>query len=186
MKKILIDIDDTIVEGGYLDVLNEYLGTNYTYNDVEDYFVESLLPEGMLDDYLDYFYKSVNVYNYVKIKENAIEVIKKLNEKYEIFICSAYIDKRVPDKCGVITHNKHNFLMENLPFLEPKNFIFTSRKDLVECDIKIDDKVSNLKGTGKLKLLVDGYHNQKFTEKQLRELGIKRVENWDEIEQILL
>ena len=86
MKKILIDIDDTITEGGYLDVLNEYLGTSYTYNDVEDYFVESLLPEGMLDDYLDYFYKKINVYNYVKIKENAIEVIKKLNEKYEIFI----------------------------------------------------------------------------------------------------
>ena len=186
MKKILIDIDDTITEGGYLDVLNEYLGTSYTYNDVEDYFVESLLPEGMLDDYLDYFYKKINVYNYVKIKENAIEVIKKLNEKYEIFICSAYIDKRVPDKCGVITHNKHNFLMENLPFLNPKNFIFTSRKDLVECDIKIDDKVSNLKGTGKLKLLVDGYHNQKFSEKELKMRGIKRVKNWDEIEQILL
>ena len=59
----MIDLDGTIVEGGYLEVLNEYLGTNYTYDDVTDYFVEGLLPEGdgVLDQYLEYFYNSVNV-----------------------------------------------------------------------------------------------------------------------------
>lgn len=186
MKKIMIDLDDTIVEGGYLDVLNKYLGTSYTYADVEDYYVESLLPEGKLDEYLDYFYKNENVYNYTKTKDKAIEVIEKLSKKYEIYICSAYIDKRVPEKCGVITLNKHQWLVKNLPFLNPKNFIFTSRKDLVDCDIKIDDKVSNLKGHGKLKLLMNGYHNQKFTSEELKQKGIKRVSNWEEIEKILL
>ena len=34
MKKIMIDLDDTICTGGYLEVLNEYLGTNYTYDDL--------------------------------------------------------------------------------------------------------------------------------------------------------
>ena len=62
MRKIMIDLDDTIVEGGYLEVLNEYLGTNYTYQDTTDYFVESLLPEGKLDEYLEYFYTNINVW----------------------------------------------------------------------------------------------------------------------------
>lgn len=182
----MIDLDDTIVEGGYLDVLNEYMGTNYTYSDTEDYFVESLLPEDKVDEYLEYFYNHVNVYDYVKIKPHAIEVIEKLSKRYEIYICSAYLDKRVPEKSGVVTNNKHMYLMKILPFLEPKNFIFTSRKDLIDCDIKIDDKVSNLKGLGKLKLLMDGYHNKKYSDKELKEKGIRRVKNWDELERILL
>jgi len=186
MRRIMIDLDDTIVEGGYLQVLNKYMGTNYTYDDVDTYFVESLLPEDKVQEYLEYFYNKENVYNYITIKKNAIEVIEKLSKKYEIIICSAYLDKRMPEKSGIITNNKHMWLIKNLPFLEPKNFIFTSRKDLVDCDIKIDDKVSNLKGHGKLKLLMSGYHNKKYTEKELKEKGIIRVESWDEIEKILL
>lgn len=182
----MIDLDDTIVQGGYLEVLNEYMGTNYTYQDTEDYFVESLLPPEKVDEYLEYFYNNINVYDYVTIKPRAIEVIEKLSKRYEIYICSAYLDKRVPEKSGVITNTKHMYLMKILPFLNPKNFIFTSRKDLIDCDIKIDDKVSNLKGLGKLKLLMDGYHNQKYTEKELKQKGIRRVKNWDEIEKILL
>lgn len=185
-QKIMIDLDDTIVEGGYLEVLNEYLGTNYTYEDTSDYFVESLLPEEKLDDYLEYFYNNINVYDYAKVKPKALEVIEKLSEKYEIYICSAYLDKRVPTKSGVVTNTKHMWLIQNLPFLDPKNFIFTSRKDLIDCEIKIDDKVGNLKGLGTTKLLMDSYHNQKFTEEELQKLGIKRVFNWQEIQNILL
>ncbi len=186
MKKVMIDLDDTIVEGGYLEVLNEYLGTNYTYDDTEDYFVESLLPDGMLDDYLEYFYTHVNVYDYAHIKPHAIEVIEKLSQKYEVYICSAYLDKRVPEKSGVVTNTKHMWLIKNLPFLNPKNFIFTSRKDLIDCDIKIDDKVGNLKGLGEVKLLMSGYHNKKYTDEELKEKNIIRVHSWDEIAKILL
>ena len=182
----MIDLDDTIVQGGYLEVLNEYMGTNYTYEDTEDYFVESLLPEDKVADYLDYFYNHVNVYDYAKVKEHSIETIQKLSEKYEIYICSAYLDKRVPEKSGVVTNTKHMWLIKNLPFLDPKNFIFTSRKDLIDCDIKIDDKVGNLKGLGKLKLLMDGYHNRKYTDQDLKKRGIVRVHSWDEIADILL
>lgn len=188
MQKIMIDLDGTIVEGGYLEVLNEYLGTNYTYDQVSDYFVEELLPkkEGELEKYLDYFYNNINVYNYTTIKPRAIEIIEKLSKKYEIYICSAYLDKRVPEKSGSVTNNKHMWLIENLPFLDPKNFIFTSRKDLIDCDIKIDDKVGNLKGLGTTKLLMDGHHNKTYTEEDLKKRGIQRVFDWDEIEKILL
>lgn len=186
MKKIMIDLDDTIVEGGYLNALNQYMGTNYTYQDTTDYFVESLLPPDKVDDYLEYFYSNINVYDYIKIKDRAIEVIEKLSHKYEIFIVSAYLDKRKPEASGIVTNHKHMWLINNLPFLDPKNFIFTSRKDLIDCDIKIDDKVGNLKGLGKLKLLVDGYHNHKYSDKELKEKGIIRVNNWSDIEKILL
>ncbi len=186
MKKIMIDLDRTIVDGGYLEVLNEYLGTNYTYDDIDGYFVEDFLPQEQLDDYLEYFYNNINIYDYTTIKPNAIEIIEKLSKKYEVFICSAYLDKRVPEKSGVVTNNKHMWLLKNLPFLDPKNFIFTSRKDIIDCEIKIDDKVGNLKGCGEIKLLMDGYHNQDYTEEDLKERGIIRVRDWNEVADILL
>ena len=122
----------------------------------------------------------------IAIKFSSNFIAEKLSKKYEVYICSAYLDKRVPEKSGVVTNTKHMWLYKNLPFLDPKNFIFTSRKDLIDCDIKIDDKVGNLKGHGKLKLLVDSYHNQKYTAKELKKLGITRVRDWTEIENILL
>lgn len=186
MKKVMIDLDDTICTGGYLEALNDYLGTNYTYDDVDEYYVENLLPEDELDKYLDYFYQNVNVYKYVKILPHAIEVIEKLTKKYDVYICSAYVDMRRPYESGKVATLKHQWINKNLPFIHPRKIIFTGSKDLIQCDIKIDDKFSNLKGYGEIKLLLDTYHNQKYDEEQLRERNVRRVKDWLEIEEILL
>ena len=34
MKKLMIDLDETICEGGYLEAVNEYLHTDYQYTDI--------------------------------------------------------------------------------------------------------------------------------------------------------
>ena len=57
---------------------------------------------------------------------------------------------------------------------------------MIACDIKIDDKYSNLKGYGDVKLLLDAYHNRNYDEEKLKERGIRRVKDWKEIEKILL
>lgn len=186
MKKIMIDLDDTICTGGYLEVLNEYLGTNYTYDDLEDYYVESILKEDKLEEYLDHFYKYINVYDYVTIIPHAIEVIEKLTKKYDVYICSAYVDMRRPVESGRMATLKHQWISKNLPFIHPRKIILTGSKNLIECDIKIDDKFSNLKGYGETKLLLDTYHNQKYTEADLKERNVRRVKDWLEIEQLLL
>ena len=186
MKKIMIDLDDTICKGGYLEVLNEYLGTEYTYDDLEDYYVESLIPENALDEYLDYFYKYVDVYKYVKVIPHSIEVIEKLAKKYDVYICSAYVDMRRPVASGIMASLKHKWISENLPFIDPKQIILTGSKDIVLCEIKIDDKFSNLKGYGEIKLLLDSYHNQKYDEERLKERNVIRVKDWLEIEKLLL
>ena len=185
MKKLMIDLDDTICTDGYLKVLNEYFNTNYTYEDLDDYYVESLVPDGRLDEYLDYFY-TVNVYDYVDVVPNAIEVIERLSKKYDIYICSAYVDRRRPKLSGVAATLKHNWIIDNLPFIDPKKIIFTGTKDVILCDIKIDDKYSNLKGYGDVKLLLDAYHNKDYDEEKLKANGIRRVKDWKEIEKILL
>ena len=61
MKKIMIYLDENIVSGGYIESLNEYLGTNYKVGDIKEYYISNILPSDENDKYLDYFYENVNV-----------------------------------------------------------------------------------------------------------------------------
>lgn len=185
MKKILIDMDDTILVNCYLEVVNEYLNANYTYEDINSYRVDEIVPKDKLGDYLDYFYNHINIYEYGHVQENAIEVIEELNKYYDVLICSAYIDNRDLEKSPKILVHKHNWLIKNLPFIKPENFIFTNRKDVIPTDIKIDDKIENLK-TCDTKLLITAYHNKNISEEELKEKNIIRVDNWKDIAEILL
>jgi len=184
MKTIMIDLDDTIVSGGYLDVVNEYLNKDYKEEDITEYRFETLLPDGITDDYIDFYYKK-DIYSYTKVYKGAKEVLEKLSNKYDICICSAYVFPEGVDKSYIHLANKFKYLVNEFSFLKPDNFIFTSRKDLVQCDIKIDDRIENLKGNCE-KLLYTARHNKHVTDDELKELGIKRVNSWEEIESYLL
>jgi len=184
MKKIMIDLDDTIVTGGFLKIVNSYLNTNHTLDDVKEYYIESLLPEGITKDYVKYFYNH-DVYDYAEIFTDAKEVIEKLSKKYDVCICSSYVWNDGLEDSYIHLANKYKYLVKEFPFLDPKSFIFTSRKDLIACDIKIDDSIDNLKGDCE-KILFTAYHNKNVTENELTKLGIKRVNNWKEIEKLLL
>ena len=75
---------------------------------------------------------------------------------------------------------------ENLPFINPENYIFTSNKECIKAEIKIDDKISNLEGNSELKLLITAYHNKNISNEELKEKNIIRVNNWNDIAEILL
>ena len=55
MKKLMIDLDETICSPGYLEEVNKYLGTNYQYEDINTYFVEDVMDEDTREKFLDYF-----------------------------------------------------------------------------------------------------------------------------------
>ena len=184
MKTIMIDLDDTLVSGGYLDIINEYLKEKHNENDVTEYRFETLLPNGITEDYVNFYYEK-DVYSYTKIFDSAKDVVKKLSEKYDVCICSAYVFPEGIEKSYIHLANKYKYLIKEFPFLKPDNFIFTSRKDLVKCDIKIDDRIDNLKGDCE-KLLYTARHNIHVTQEELEKLEIKRVNNWEEIEKYLL
>ena len=65
------------------------------------------------------------------------------------------------------------------------NFVFVGNKKILKSDIKIDDKIENLIN-GDIKLLYTAYHNKNISKEELEEKGIVRVNNWLEIEKLLL
>ena len=186
MKKLMIDLDETICSPAYLEEVNKYLGTNYQYEDINTYFVEDVMDEDTREKFLDYFYQNINVYQNAHLIPHAIDVIKKLSEFYEIYIVSAFVDKRRVKESSIMAKYKYEWILENMPFIDPKKVIMTGSKDIILCDIKIDDKLSNLKGYGTTKLLLDHMHNRKYSFEELESLGVKRVYDWDQILSILL
>ena len=186
MKKLMIDLDEIICSPGYLEEVNKYLGTNYQYEDINTYFVEDVMDEDTREKFLDYFYQNINVYQNAHLIPHAIDVIKKLSEFYEIYIVSAFVDKRRVKESSIMAKYKYEWILENMPFIDPKKVIMTGSKDIILCDIKIDDKLSNLKGYGTTKLLLDHMHNRKYSFEELESLGVKRVYDWDQILSILL
>lgn len=186
MKKIMIDLDETICSPSYLKEVNKYLNTEYKYEDIKTYFVEDIIEEDKKQEFLDYFYKNVNVYDEATVLPDAIGVIERLSHFYDIYIVSAFVDKRRIQESSIMAKYKYEWILKNMPFIDPKKIVLTGSKDIIMCDIKIDDKVSNLKGYGETKLLIDQLHNQKYSFEELEKLKIKRVYDWQQVASILL
>ncbi|MGE5455767.1 MAG: 5' nucleotidase, NT5C type [Ignavibacteriales bacterium] len=185
MKKIMIDIDDTICTDGTLKMVNEFLEKNLKIEDIQSYYIQDSIPREKLEAFYDYYF-SHNVYDYADIKEDAIEIIEKLSHEYEIYIASSYLLKGENTRSGILVQRKHEWLLKTLPFIDPSHYIFTASKELINCDIKIDDLLKNLKGNAETKLLFTSYNNSQHPKEELDEAGVIRVNNWKDIEKILL
>ena len=184
MKKLIVDMDDVLCEKGFIKMVNEFLGTNYKQKDANSYFINDLIPENKVKEWVEFF-KERNVYDYVDLTKDVQEVMEKLNKKYELYIVTAFVFRDAPELSGEHLKNKFNYLYKNFPFIKPRQYIFINNKDLIEANIRIDDSVIKLAGKADIKLLFSTYHNLEITEEELENKGIKRVNSWKEIGEIL-
>lgn len=185
MKKIMIDMDDVICDGGFLSLVNKFLKTNYQKKDLKTYYIQDLIPKEKYPEWTEFF-NTKNVYDYVEFLPDCYEVMEKLSKKYELYITTAYIFRDNEEYSAKNLKNKFEWLYENIPFISPNNYIFTTNKEIINCEIKIDDKLSNLSGNAETKLLFTAYHNKYIKEKELKEKGVIRANGWKDIEKILL
>ena len=190
-KDLLLDVDEVICFSGYLEAVNDFLNTNYNIDDFDCYYIdEKVIPKERFKEFNEYVSKR-NLYDYTSFLPGAIETIKKLNEKYEIYICSACLNTFDLDNSGIQFKNKYDFLRKNLPFINPQKFILTSSKNMVKADIQIDDYLPNFDNDTKLKILFPSYHNKNIDDEILNEKNIIRAgydwkTGWKEISKILL
>ncbi len=184
-KRVLIDFDDVICDGVLLNKINEFLKTNYKISDFKDYVIDSIVPDNKKQQFYTWVCNE-DFYKDAKLIPNSKRVIKRLCEKYDVYICSSCIMLCSPLTSGPLFASKYNFLLKNFPFIDPKRFVFTSSKDIVSGDIFIDDYFHNLRSKIKTKFLFTSYHNQNFTDEELKKRGVVRVKDWLDIEQKLL
>lgn len=84
----------------------------------------------------------------------AIETLEALSYEHELFITTAAME--FPTSFNA----KYEWLIKNVPFINPLNFVFCGDKSIVQADYLIDDNVrhfARFKGQG---ILFDAHHNR--------------------------
>ena len=104
----------------------------------------------------------------IPVKQNAVEVVRALKEKYEIFVATAAME--FPNSF----REKYDWLQTHFGFIHWSKIVFCGDKSIVTGDFLIDDMARNfLKFKGEA-VLFTMPHNRSET-------AHGRVANWDEI-----
>lgn len=192
-KDILIDVDEVVVFSGFVEAVNDFMGTNYVIDDFTEYYIdEAAIPKEKMDDF-NKFLDGRNLYEYAEILPDAIESIKELNEEYNTYFLTSCVNEANLDGCGRVFMDKYNFLRKNFPFINPKQFIFTGSKGLFKAYAKIDNLLENFNSEEEVevKILFPSYHNKDITDEELKEKGVIRAgyewrTGWKEVKKLLL
>lgn len=180
-KRLMIDMDDVITDGTFRKQIEDYIGHVINHEET-GYYIQNALGEKKEE----FFRKApLNMYEEAPLLPDAYEVLEKCNEKYEMYIVSAYDIPDAPYQIGNHLKFKMEYLQKKLPFIKPSQIVFCNQKGLIDFDIILDDSIRNLE-SGKLKLLFSSYHNGGLSEEELQEQGIIRVNDWQEVADILL
>ena len=180
-KRVMIDMDDCITDGTFRKQIEDYIGEKIDISKT-GYYLQNVLGERKEE----FFRKGpLNMYEDAPLKEGAYEVIKKLNEIYEVYLVTSYCIPDAHFQEGNHLKFKMEYLQKHLSFLETNQIIFINDKSLIDFDVRIDDSIRYLT-KGETLLLFDSYNNQELSKKELDKKNIKRVMTWQEIADILL
>lgn len=192
-KDILVDVDEVIVFSGFVEAVNDFMGTNYVIDDFTEYYIDEVaIPKDKMDEF-NKFLNNRNLYDYAEILPGAIETLEELNKEYNIYLLTSCVNEANLDGCGRVFMDKYNFLRKNLPFINPKQFIFTGSKGLFKAYVKIDNLLENFNSDEEveIKILFPSYHNKDITDEELKEKGVIRAgfdwrTGWEEVKKLLL
>jgi len=130
-KRIMIDMDDVITDGSFKAQIENYIGEKIDTNKT-GYYMQNALG----DRKEEFFRKGpLNMYDGAILKDDAYEVIKNLNEVYELYIVTSYVIPDAHYQEGNHLKYKMEFLQKHLPFLTTEQIIFIANKDLINFDI---------------------------------------------------
>lgn len=171
MVKIGIDYDSTLFNtiDVWIDLYNKKYNDKLTINDFKFWDIHKSLPKEKSNKFYSILDNN-ELWENIKPLNNAVEVVKDLNEEYEVYIITA-------------THHNHikiksEILLKYFPFIEYKQIISCYYKQLINVDIMIDDNLENLIGGKYRKILIDYPWNRDVDDCGR---GIERFKNWKEI-----
>lgn len=183
MKKVMVDMDNVITNGNIDNLIEDFFDIKINLDEVKEYMYVQYYIEPRKEEFWEYM-KDKNMYEDAPLIENCFDVLNKYKDKYDFYIVTSYLWNDTIDLSGINLKNKYYYLREKLPFIKPENYIFTTNKNIINFDIKIDDKLSNLENAD-TKLLFTQWHNKDISNDELEKDNVIRVNNWKDIDKIL-
>jgi 5'(3')-deoxyribonucleotidase len=175
MKRIAIDMDDVLAKTTHviIDKINKITSSSYTYEELMN-GSENLKLEfyGHYTKHNTFLWEP-GFFEHIPVNEDAVEVVEKLHKQYEIFIVSAATE--FPNSLK----EKLTWMEKHFPFITWRHIVFCGHKHMIQADYLIDDHEKNLHSFTGTPLLFTAPHNLHIND-------FKRVNNWKEIESLLL
>jgi len=173
MKRLIVDMDDVLADatGQLIDLYEKEFGVRVTRESMNHKEDREKFPDNNEAVYGFVFRK--DFFRTMAVNENSQEVMKKLNEKYEVFVVSSAME--FPNSLS----EKLEWLNKHFPFLHWKQFVFCGKKSVVHGDYMIDDLPHNLETFNGEKILYSAPHNLQYNH-------FKRVNGWKEVGELLL
>tara|TARA_B100001146_G_scaffold222761_1_gene235821 strand:+ start:32328 stop:32852 length:525 start_codon:yes stop_codon:yes gene_type:complete len=170
-KRLLVDMDGVLADvyAQFIAYEFEASGTRFKREDVVGIDEVQAFPNGKKHVYQKGFFRTIPVMN------DAVDVMKQLSAKYEIFIVSAAME--FPNSL----FEKYEWLDEHFPFIHWKHRVFCGDKSVIQGDILIDDHFKNLDYFSGKTYLFTQPHNSNADPK-----AHERVANWKNIAEKLL
>ena len=167
--RILIDMDEVMADAiqRFLDWYERDFGIRYSKDQLYGTKLQFLVPEEHREIVRNYPHKK-GFFKDLPLIENSLEVIRELNDKYEIYIASAAMEFEysLPEK--------YEWLDQHFPFIPWKRRIFCGDKSVLYADVLIDDHDFNLSVFKGRPVLFTAPHN-------VHETKYERVNNWLEV-----
>ncbi|MEZ4632546.1 MAG: hypothetical protein R2880_17850 [Deinococcales bacterium] len=174
-KRIAIDMDEVMADATqqYLDYYNAEFNQNLCKKDLK---IGTKVYENVPAEHrfrLRSYVFRIGFFSHLKPLPDSQEVIRVLNERYEVFIATAAME--VPNSF----QEKYAWLSHHFSFLDPMRFVFCGHKYMLATDYLIDDNPKHFELFQGQGLLFSANHN-------LLETGYERVGGWLELAQKLL
>lgn len=174
---ILVDMDDVLenLSEAWIGALNEEYGTEVDYREERDWKMEKSFPDLTPAQIYAPLYDEA-FWARVKPIPGAAEVLDRLiRDGNEIFVVTT-------SNYTTLKTKMEDVLFKYYPFLDWRNVIVATRKQMVRGDVLIDDGPHNLVGGEYAKILFDAPHNRKFNAERA---GVIRVKDWNDVREVL-
>lgn len=173
-ERVIIDMDEVIADP-MGDMIEWYNKAYQLEVDREKMLVGSWL-KGFPEQHHELIKErllSIGFFRNLPVMKDSVEVIREMNNRYEVFIVSAAME--FPNSLK----DKLDWLLEHFSFLTWKQVVLCGDKKLIHGDYMIDDHVRNLATFNGKKYLFSSAHNLNIT-------GYDRINDWQEAAAIFL
>ena len=175
-----VDIDNCLISTTEAVLSQHYVdtGERLTLDDITSYYIENHVSEEYRDDFHLIFLKK-EMWKRAKVIPNCVEVIKRLhNQGHQIYFVTSTEAKNVA--------KKSSFLQRTFPFLDiRKRLITTHNKQMIRCDLLIDDCIDNVLNADYVSILLDYSWNSTAIFDDASDDKIYRVFDWTQVEPMI-
>lgn len=175
-----IDVDNVVCDTTFATLTQHYIdtGEKLTLDDIKTYYIENYVSDDYKDDFHLIFYKK-EMWKRVKVIPHCVEVIKRLHDRGDsIYFVTSTESQNVTKKARL--------LQRTFPFLDIRKCLITTHcKQMIKCDLLIDDCIDNVINADYVSILLDYPWNSTAIFDEAAYDNIYRVFDWLQVEPMI-